>query len=112
MLRECISVALTTGEDLFVGAVKGQTEDVGQVLALEFQRLGSSVDGLFHVPQENPPVVSSWRRDRTKGHITAAASHRLTCDAVESPGSSTGLKFTSQIRLTDPDPFSQQNGNI
>lgn len=52
--------ALTTREDLFVGAVKGQTEDVGQVLSLQFHRLGPSVDGFLHVPQEHPAVVSSW----------------------------------------------------
>lgn len=43
--------ALTTREDLLVGAVEGQAEDVGQVLALQFHRLGPTVDGLLHVPQ-------------------------------------------------------------
>lgn len=56
---DVVYLALTTGEDLFVGTVKGQAEDVGQVLSLQLHRLGPSVDGLLHVPQEHPAVVSS-----------------------------------------------------
>lgn len=52
-------VALTTGEDLPVGAVEGQAEDVGQVLSLQLHWLGPTVEGLLHVPQQNPAVVST-----------------------------------------------------
>lgn len=52
-------LSLTTREDLFVGAVEGQAEDVGQVLSLQFHGLGPRVDGLLHVPQEHPAVISA-----------------------------------------------------
>lgn len=57
--RQKSGVALTTGEDLPVGAVEGQAEDVGQVLSLQLHRLGPTVDGLLHVPQQDPAVVST-----------------------------------------------------
>lgn len=56
---DVVFLALTTREDLFVGTVKGQAEDVGQVLALQFHRLGPGVDGFLHVPQQHPAVISS-----------------------------------------------------
>lgn len=55
--------SLTTGEDLLVGAVEGQAEDVGQVFSFQLHRLGPSMDGLFHVPQEHPAVVSTCRQE-------------------------------------------------
>lgn len=57
--KERSGVALTTGEDLPVGAVEGQAEDVGQVLSLQLHWLGPTVEGLLHVPQQNPAVVST-----------------------------------------------------
>lgn len=42
--------ALTPREDLPVGAVEGQAEDVGQVFSLQLHRLGPGVDGFLHVP--------------------------------------------------------------
>lgn len=55
---------LTTREDLRVAAVKGQAEDVGAVLSLQLHRLGASVEGFFHVPQEHAAIVSPCRHDR------------------------------------------------
>lgn len=56
---------LTTREDFFVGAVKGQAEDVGEVLPLQLHRLGAAVDGFLHVPQKHPAVISSYREKWT-----------------------------------------------
>lgn len=55
---------LTPGEDLRVAAVKGQAEDVGAVFSLQLHRLGASVDGFFHVPQEHAAIVSPCGHDR------------------------------------------------
>lgn len=85
---DVVQPALTTREDLFVGAVKGQTEDVGQVLSLQFHRLGPSVDGFLHVPQEHPAVVSSWGGHDKKTSLQkvsprAAASTFLAADCLK-----------------------------
>lgn len=54
-------LAPTSREDLLVGAVEGQAEDVGQMLTLQLHRFGASMNGFFHVPEENTAVVSSCR---------------------------------------------------
>lgn len=60
---DLVFLALTSGEDLLVGAVEGQAEDVGQVFPFQLHRLGASVDGFFHVPQKHPAVVSTCGHD-------------------------------------------------
>lgn len=62
---DVVHVALTAREDPFVGAIKGQAEDVGQVLSLQLHRFGPSMDGFLHVPQKHPAVIAPCGRNKT-----------------------------------------------
>ena len=55
-------------EDALFGGVKGQTEDVGEVLGDERDgRVGPARESPSHVPHQHPPVIAAWGRGGAEG---------------------------------------------
>ena len=59
---------IASREDALFGGVKGQTEDVGEVLGDERDgRVGPARESPSHVPHQHPPVIAAWGRGGAEG---------------------------------------------